>query len=111
DGAHGVHAGRRRRPRFRWVRSWPLPDPADPWRGDALAAAALAAIAVFPPADGAGRAPSALTRQAPQRDSRMQWVIYGANGYTGRLIAQQARARGLSPILAGRSDAVAPLAQ
>ncbi|MEJ7746138.1 MAG: saccharopine dehydrogenase NADP-binding domain-containing protein [Luteimonas sp.] len=41
----------------------------------------------------------------------MQWMIYGANGYTGRLIAQQAKQRGLSPILAGRSDAVAALAQ
>ena len=41
----------------------------------------------------------------------MQWMIYGANGYTGRLIAQEARQRGLSPILAGRSDAVAALAQ
>ena len=41
----------------------------------------------------------------------MQWMIYGANGYTGRLIAQEAKQRGLSPILAGRSDAVATLAQ
>ncbi len=41
----------------------------------------------------------------------MQWMIYGANGYTGRLIAQEARQRGLAPVLAGRSDAVAALAQ
>ena len=41
----------------------------------------------------------------------MQWMIYGANGYTGRLIAQEAKARGLSPVLAGRSDAVAAFAQ
>ena len=41
----------------------------------------------------------------------MQWMIYGANGYTGRLIAQEAKARGLAPVLAGRSDAVAALAQ
>ena len=41
----------------------------------------------------------------------MQWMIYGANGYTGRLIAQEAKARGLSPVLAGRSDAVAALAR
>lgn len=41
----------------------------------------------------------------------MQWMIYGANGYTGHLIAQEAKARGLSPILAGRSDAVAALAR
>src|SRR5260221_8106783 len=30
-------------------------------------------------------------------------MIYGANGYTGRLIAQQAVARGLQPVLAGRN--------
>jgi saccharopine dehydrogenase (NAD+, L-lysine-forming) len=30
------------------------------------------------------------------------WMIYGANGYTGRLIADRARAEGRSPILAGR---------
>lgn len=41
----------------------------------------------------------------------MQWMIYGANGYTGRLIALEARQRGLSPVLAGRGDAVATLAQ
>jgi short subunit dehydrogenase-like uncharacterized protein len=40
----------------------------------------------------------------------MQWMIYGANGYTGRLIAHEARARGLSPVLAGRSAEVAALA-
>jgi short subunit dehydrogenase-like uncharacterized protein len=32
----------------------------------------------------------------------MQWMIYGANGYTGELIAREAVRRGLSPILAGR---------
>ncbi len=30
------------------------------------------------------------------------WMIYGANGYTGRLIAHEAARRGLRPILAGR---------
>jgi len=30
-------------------------------------------------------------------------MLYGANGYTGRLIAQEAVARGLRPILAGRN--------
>ncbi len=30
------------------------------------------------------------------------WMIYGANGYTGRLIARRAAAEGLRPILAGR---------
>jgi short subunit dehydrogenase-like uncharacterized protein len=32
-----------------------------------------------------------------------QWMIYGANGYTGELIAREARQRGLCPVLAGRS--------
>jgi short subunit dehydrogenase-like uncharacterized protein len=33
----------------------------------------------------------------------MTWLIYGANGYTGDLIAREAVARGQRPILAGRS--------
>jgi short subunit dehydrogenase-like uncharacterized protein len=41
----------------------------------------------------------------------MAWMIYGANGYTGELVAERARQRGESPILAGRSAAkVRPLA-
>lgn len=36
----------------------------------------------------------------------MDWMIYGANGYTGRLIAHEAARRGLRPVLAGR-DATA----
>ena len=32
-----------------------------------------------------------------------KWMIYGANGYTGELIARQAVAQGMQPILAGRS--------
>ncbi len=39
------------------------------------------------------------------------WMIYGANGYTGRLIAIEAQRRGLTPVLAGRGVAVAKLAQ
>lgn len=35
----------------------------------------------------------------------MSWMIYGANGYTGELIAREAVARGMTPILAGRSKA------
>jgi short subunit dehydrogenase-like uncharacterized protein len=39
------------------------------------------------------------------------WMIYGANGYTGELIAREAARRGLKPILAGRSPGkIAPLA-
>jgi short subunit dehydrogenase-like uncharacterized protein len=33
----------------------------------------------------------------------MNWMIYGANGYTGELIAREAARRGLKPMLAGRS--------
>lgn len=32
------------------------------------------------------------------------WMIYGANGYTGELIAREAKVRGLNPILAGRNE-------
>lgn len=35
----------------------------------------------------------------------MSFLIYGANGYTGRLIAQEAMSRGHRPILAGRNGA------
>ena len=39
------------------------------------------------------------------------FMIYGANGYTGELIAREAKARGLNPVLAGRSAGkVQPLA-
>ena len=42
----------------------------------------------------------------------MNWMIYGANGYTGRLMAEEAARRGLKPILAGRTDAaIEPLAK
>lgn len=35
----------------------------------------------------------------------MAWMIYGANGYTGELIAREAVTRGHRPLLAGRSHA------
>ena len=39
-------------------------------------------------------------------------LIYGANGYTGALIAEESARRGLKPILAGRNrDALEVLAQ
>jgi short subunit dehydrogenase-like uncharacterized protein len=42
----------------------------------------------------------------------MKWMIYGANGYTGELIARDAVKRGLRPVLAGRSrDKVEALAR
>jgi short subunit dehydrogenase-like uncharacterized protein len=31
------------------------------------------------------------------------WMIYGANGYTGKLVAQLAKARGHNPVIAGRN--------
>jgi len=34
-----------------------------------------------------------------------RWMIYGANGYTGRLCVAEARNRGLEPVLAGRNRA------
>ncbi|MYS25181.1 saccharopine dehydrogenase (NAD+, L-lysine forming), partial [Streptomyces sp. DvalAA-14] len=41
----------------------------------------------------------------------MTWLLYGATGYTGRLIARRAAARGLRPVLAGRNAAkLVPLA-
>lgn len=33
------------------------------------------------------------------------WMIYGANGYTGQLLAAEAQRQGLTPILAGRNAA------
>ncbi len=42
----------------------------------------------------------------------MEWMIYGATGYTGQLVAEVAVRRGGRPILAGRSaEKLAPLAQ
>ncbi|MEA2164092.1 MAG: hypothetical protein QOK37_2219 [Thermoanaerobaculia bacterium] len=42
----------------------------------------------------------------------MTFLIYGANGYTGELIAREAVRRGLRPILAGRSaEKIEPLAR
>ena len=34
--------------------------------------------------------------------NRTEWMIYGANGYTGHLVAVEAKRRGLNPVLAGR---------
>jgi len=44
--------------------------------------------------------------------ARVNWLIYGANGYTGELIAREAARRGHRPILAGRDAAkIEPLAR
>ncbi|CAG7652951.1 saccharopine dehydrogenase family protein [Actinacidiphila bryophytorum] len=41
----------------------------------------------------------------------MTWLLYGATGYTGRMVARRAVALGMRPVLAGRSAAkVVPLA-
>jgi short subunit dehydrogenase-like uncharacterized protein len=41
-----------------------------------------------------------------------RWMLYGATGYTGVLVAEAAVARGLKPVLAGRSaEKLAPLAE
>lgn len=40
------------------------------------------------------------------------WLLYGANGYSGVLIAEEAKRLGLQPILAGRREAsIRPLAE
>ena len=40
------------------------------------------------------------------------WLLYGANGFTGQLVAEEAVRRGHRPVLAGRSaDKVRPLAE
>jgi short subunit dehydrogenase-like uncharacterized protein len=40
------------------------------------------------------------------------WMIYGANGYTGELVAEEAVGRGMRPVLAGRrEEALRPLAE
>ena len=41
----------------------------------------------------------------------MKPLLYGANGFTGRLILERCLARGLRPILAGRSETVRALAE
>lgn len=42
----------------------------------------------------------------------MQWMIYGANGYTGRMVVEEACRRGLRPLLGGRdARRLAPLVQ
>src|SRR4029077_17335587 len=49
------------------------------------------------------RSPNALKPQQRRRMSgRTEWMIYGANGYSGHLVAAEARRRGLNPVVAGR---------
>ncbi len=44
-------------------------------------------------------------KDCEDRIASMQWMLYGANGYTGELIAREAVRRGQKPILAGRNPA------
>ncbi len=43
-----------------------------------------------------------MDESAHVQPERPRWMIYGANGYTGKLIAEEAVRRGLRPVLAGR---------
>ncbi len=50
---------------------------------------------------------------AEQKESRSnkRWLIYGASGYTGRIIAEEAARRNMRPVLAGRdADAIGRIA-
>jgi len=38
-------------------------------------------------------------------ETMSEWLLYGANGYTGELAAREAAGRGLKPVLAGRNAA------
>ena len=64
----------------------------------------------------AAKKPSKSASVKPEPDGKVEasskeWMIYGANGYTGALAAREAVARGHTPILAGRNaEAVAELA-
>lgn len=43
-----------------------------------------------------------VTMKTEEPAPPLRWMIYGANGYTGELIAREAARRGLRPVLAGR---------
>jgi short subunit dehydrogenase-like uncharacterized protein len=50
--------------------------------------------------------------QQGEYDAMGEWMIYGATGYTGTLVAEEAVRRGHKPLLAGRSAAkLRPLAE
>ena len=48
--------------------------------------------------------PSGLSDGASMTKTPDVWLLYGANGYTGALIAEEAARRGMRPILAGRRE-------
>ncbi|WNG53665.1 NAD(P)H-binding protein [Archangium gephyra] len=55
--------------------------------------------------------PAYGARVNPPTNPTPRWLLYGATGYTGALIAEEAVRRGHKPVLAGRSrEKLAPLA-
>lgn len=59
-----------------------------------------------PPAvDGAPIDVAAPASAPAPRPAAPTWMLYGANGYSGRLVLAEARRRGLAPIVAGRNAA------
>lgn len=67
-------------------------------------------MAAAPSAHPASESDNTGSDSSALRSAR--WLIYGANGYTGELIAREAARRGANPILAGRSrDKVQSLAK
>jgi short subunit dehydrogenase-like uncharacterized protein len=64
------------------------------------------APAAQPPTPPDAAAPAATdlpSTPVGARAAAPTWMLYGANGYTGRLVLDEALRRGLRPILAGRS--------
>src|SRR6266568_5529013 len=54
----------------------------------------------------------AVLRRARPMGKTHAWLLYGANGYSGQLIAKEAVRRGMPPTLAGRREgAIRPLAE
>jgi len=49
-----------------------------------------------------GQMPGPSNQSVTIMAKRAGWMIYGANGYTGQLVAVEATRRGLNPVLAGR---------
>jgi short subunit dehydrogenase-like uncharacterized protein len=54
--------------------------------------------------NGGGHATRGKVERQPRRNARRRLMIYGATGFTGRLIAQRAIEIGLVPLLAGRDE-------
>ncbi|HVT60211.1 MAG TPA: saccharopine dehydrogenase NADP-binding domain-containing protein [Thermoanaerobaculia bacterium] len=63
------------------------------------------------PASQAGSSSAPAGDSSPPRPGDLPraratgWMIYGANGFTGELVAREAVRRGLAPILTGRNEA------